>query len=499
VFLVSGGILKAENVTHFTAKDGLPDNNIRSIIEDADGRILIGTRYGGLAIYDNGQFTKVSSNDSLLSDHIRSMACDSSGRVWLGTSRGPVFIDGKDFHHVGWHNELLGAQVSACGVHPKGFFWFATSNGLTVYQYSNHRLNTKPPPAYITSITVNGEAFDALSLANLSYRQNNCVIEFVGISLRDANAVRYRYRLQGVDSRWSVPTPQRSVTLAALSPGSYSFEVKAINADGVASTVPAAISFTIHPPFWYRWWFIGGMSVALLAAFGSVVRYVSTQRLQRHVQFLEKEKAVQLELERTRERIARDLHDDVASTLGSVVIYSESLKRQMDNMGESAELAERIGSLSQEAQEAIGDIVWSTSPRHDSLKEMLARISDVTSDMCSASGLKYEITMPPILPDAILSNEVRKSLLLIFKEAMNNTVKHAKATSVRVAVTLSDGELRIAIIDDGVGFSPGSNDGVPRGHGLRNMARRAEEIGARFSLQSVPNQGTTIEMLHKMT
>jgi signal transduction histidine kinase len=171
----------------------------------------------------------------------------------------------------------------------------------------------------------------------------------------------------------------------------------------------------------------------------------------------------------------------------------------MDNMGESTELAERIGSLSLEAQEAIGDIVWSTSPMHDSLKELLTRISDVASDMCSATGLTYEITMPPTLPDVVLSNEVRKSLLLIFKEAMNNIVKHAGATSVSIAATLSSGELRITIADDGAGFSAEGHDGSPRGHGLRNMTRRAEEIGARFILRSAPGKGTTIEILHKMT
>ena len=130
---------------------------------------------------------------------------------------------------------------------------------------------------------------------------------------------------------------------------------------------------------------------------------------------------------------------------------------------------------------------------------MLTRISDVASDMCSASGIVCEITIPPNLPDVALSDEVRKSLLLIFKEAMNNIVKHAKATSVSIVTGLSTGELRLTIADNGTGFSTESSDGSPRGHGLRNMARRAEEIGAGFSLRTTPGKGTTIEIVYKMT
>jgi len=486
-------------IRHFTVRDGLPDNSIRSIMEDPDGRIWIGTRYGGLAIYENGMFTTMSTKDGLPSNHIRSIARDSSGTMWLGTSIGPVHIDARDHSQMGWNDELLGAQVSACGVYLKDLLWFASSTGLTVYQQAKHHPNRKAPPAYVTSFTVNGKLLDVLSPVQLSYQQNSCVIGYIGISLRNESAVRYRYRLEGADTSWSSPTSQRSVTFATLSPGEYRFDVRAINADGVASIVPAAIAFTINPPFWQRWWFLFGSGLALFIAFGSAVRYVSTQRLQRTVQRLEKERAVQLERERTRDRIARDLHDDVASTLGSVVIYSDSLKRQLDMKSESADLAERIGSLSLEAQEAIGDIVWSTSPLHDSLRELLARLSDVTADMCTAKGIRYVITVQQDLPDVTLSDEVRKSLLLIFKEAMNNVVKHAEAKSVAITVTFSAGELNLTIADDGRGFSLPANEGSVRGHGLRNMTRRAEEVGARFSLRSSRGQGTTIEIRQKMT
>jgi signal transduction histidine kinase len=369
---------------------------------------------------------------------------------------------------------------------------------MTLYDHSRHRVNTHPPPAYITSFVVNGEALEVASPLTLPYDRNTCVINFIGISLRDPDAVRYRYRLTGVDSAWSAPTAQRSVTFAALRPGTYRFEVRAINADGVESAAPATFSFTIHPPFWQRLWFIGGVAIVLLTGFAGAVRYISIQRLQRKVQELEKERAVQLERERTRDHIARDLHDDVASTLGSVVIYSESLKRQMEQQGQSAELADRIGSLSQEAQEALGDIVWSTSPTHDTLKDFLTRISDVTVEICSFRGIAYTLTMPSTVPDSVLQNDVRKNLLLIFKEAMNNIVKHSAATAIAVTAEVTSEGFRLTIADNGKGFAVEEHDVASRGHGLRNMRKRAEEIGADLTIHSAPGSGSSVAILLKM-
>jgi signal transduction histidine kinase len=340
---------------------------------------------------------------------------------------------------------------------------------------------------------------DVQGSPGLSYQQNNCVIDYVGISLRDENGVRYRFRLQGIDTAWGELTSRRSVTYASLPPGSYRFEVQAINADGISSTRPAVLSFSILPPFWQRWWFLVGAALALLLAFGSIVRYISTQRLLRRVQVLEREHAVQIERERTRDRIARDLHDDVASTLGSVVIYSESLKRRIQKDSESSDLTERISALSLEAQEALGDIVWSTSPTHDTLKELLTRIRDIASETCSARGIRYDISLPAEIPDITLAEEIRKSIFLIFKEAMNNVLKHAKAARVQITASLSGGRLRLVIIDDGMGIGGEAGNGSHRGHGLRNMAHRAKEIGAQFAVRSEPGKGTTIDMSYKMT
>lgn len=98
-------------------------------MEDNAGRIWIGTRYGGVAVFDSARLTIISTQNGLLSNHVRSMARDSTGMMWLGTSLGPMFVEGQDMRHMGWNNELLGTQVNACGSHPAGFLTFPPTFG----------------------------------------------------------------------------------------------------------------------------------------------------------------------------------------------------------------------------------------------------------------------------------------------------------------------------------------------------------------------------------
>ena len=476
LFLLPYGSSHDDTVMHFTTKNGLPDNSIRSITEDRDGRVWIGTRFGGLAVYEDGKFTTISTKDGLLSNHIRGMACDSTGTMWLGTSLGPMYINTRDNKRFGWNNELLGIRANACGVHAQGFLWFATSNGLTLYQHSKHRLNTNAPPVYITSFTVNGQSFDVGSPAALSYQQNNCVIGFVGISLRDESAVRYQYRLQGVDTSWGSPTSQRSVTFATLSPGTYAFEVKAINADGITSAAPAAVSFTIHPPFWQRWWFIA-LCVLAAAGVGYALYRYRIEKL--------------LEVERLRTRIASDLHDDIGSGLTRIAILSDMALKQSTQDEVSADSPMRtVGFVARELHEVMTDVVWAIGPEREGSGSPLRRIKVFATEMCEGAGVALRFSADEKLDQMVLTPQVRRAVLMIGKEAITNVVRHAMCTEVLVNLGASEKFFRISVEDNGKGFATGN---LPRMSGLVNMQRRAEKAGGSLKVLSTPGSGTRVE------
>ncbi|HXF99335.1 MAG TPA: two-component regulator propeller domain-containing protein [Bacteroidota bacterium] len=484
------GDWRKERMKKFTTADGLPDNGVRSMAEDDYGRLWIGTRYGGVAIYDGHRFQNLTARDGLLSNAIWSLSRGTGGTMWLGTSLGLMYIASDANHQTGWNPELVGNDTRLVRVDSIGRVWSIAGGLLSIYEPSKHEVNAVPPSIHLVQVTINARPVPLQTHLELAHDQNNIVLQYVGVSFR--GGVRYRHRLKGVEQDWSVPSPQREVSYAALSPGSYTFEVLAVNNDGVESAMPASASFTILPPFWRRPWFLVVAGLLFAGAFGGVVRYVSTQKLRQRVQELEKERAVQMEREHTRDRIARDLHDDVASTLGSVVIYSESLKRRLPQHGEASELAGRISALSQEAQDAIGDIVWSTAPQHDTLEELLTRMKDITASVCTARNIMYTIAVDSDIPAVRLRDDVRRNLFLIFKESMNNIIKHSGASTVQLQAEYRDAVLHLVIRDNGKGFDTTAES--QRNHGLRNMHKRAEQVGGQFSITSKMGEGTLVEV-----
>ena len=155
-------------------------------------------------------------------------------------------------------------------------------------------------------------------MRDLAPHQNQVQIDYFGLSPATGELLRYQYQLEGTDSAWTAPTPERTVNYAELAPGSYRFLVRAVNADGQASQVPASVTFTILPPVWKRWWFLTTLALLAIASGYAVHRYRVTRLL---------------EIERLRTRIASDLHDDLGSSLTQISILSEIVRTQLANPG----------------------------------------------------------------------------------------------------------------------------------------------------------------------
>ncbi len=469
-------------VSRFTTAEGLPDNEVRAVIQDREGKIWVGTRTGGLAIYANGAFKSISVRDGLVSNAIWAMAEDDRGRIWLATAQGVQTVDSRTFRPDPVKEDLIGAPAASIGIYRNQFVWFVTQDALHVYEFSRSRPNLVPPLVYITKFQVNARDQDLHARLEFAHHQNHCTIDFVGISFTAEKAVRYQWRLLGVETDWHEPTPQHTVTLAGLGPGHYTFEVRAINADGVMSTNPARLSLTIVPPFWQRWWFRLAVVVTIAGVLLSIYKY-RIARLR--------------EIEHIRARIAADLHDELASSLASVRLYSEVLQRQIPNPSEETQnLLGRIRDLSEEVMEGIGHIIWSVDPRHDQLSDLLDYIQRQARQLCAAAGILLHTQWPEKLKSLSLPPAQRRSIYLILKEALTNALRHARCSEVELACTANDGMLEFVLRDNGGGFDLSVSKG---GHGLANMRRRAAEIGAQLEIESQPGAGTVLRLHLKMT
>ncbi len=477
-----GGLamLPSENWQHatlrtYTTADGLPDNKIRSIISDSDGRLLVGTRLGGLAILDGDKFRTLTTRDGLLSNTIWCMARDTRGKIWLGTNLGVQSFDPRTNGDFWTNKEFYGMRASGCGVFKDEYVWMATE-GLTIYRYPGKDVvQHVPPPTHITRIAVNGHPIRLESDQEFLHNQNNITVSFVGISFRDERLNRYQYRLLENDRDWQPLTKQTSVNYAALKPGTYTFEVKAISADGIESTKPAIFSFTILSPFWMRWWFIVLVAICLIALILLVYQYRVNQLLK---------------IERMRTRIATDLHDDIGASLTRIALFSEVAKEEAEKASPRLmEMAEKIGMNARELLDSVGTLVWSIDPRHDRFEDVLTHLKNFAQEMLSMKGIEYTFTVQEEATRVRLPLDARKNLLLIFKEAINNIVKHSRCQNVAINLELRDGAFHMSIADDGRGLA---STILRPGHGLMNMRNRAESIGGTFDIQTEKDHGVTI-------
>jgi signal transduction histidine kinase len=299
---------------------------------------------------------------------------------------------------------------------------------------------------------------------------------FVAIDFSPGATMRYQYMLDGIDRDWSAPTDQRTVNYANLSPGAYRFLLRAVNAEGSISTHPAAVSFTILPPLWQSWWFelLAAAAVAGLAY--GVYRYRVAQLLA---------------LERVRMRIATDLHDDIGSSLSHIVLLSEVARRQAGQDSVVAESLRRIAGVSGELVDSMSDIVWAINPQKDRLRDMLLRMRHFAGEVFLARGLPFQFQAFGGDPDLRLGIEMRRQILLIFKEAVHNIVRHSYCTEASIEFGIEGEHLLLRLRDNGRGFEVSQETD---GHGLMSMRQRAKDLQGEIEIVSRDGQGTTIAL-----
>lgn len=195
-----------------------------------------------------------------------------------------------------------------------------------------------------------------------------------------------------------------------------------------------------------------------------------------------------LEIEKVRNNLARDLHDDIGSTLSSINILSQVALNEKN--GNVQNYLKRIGDQSARIMEDIGDMVWSVNPHNDSIKEVVTHMREFASEILESKNITYHFT-EQITQGIKLTPEQRKNLFLVFKEAINNAAKYSEASRIDIMLQQAGQNLIMRITDNGKGFDA---DHVKSGNGLRNQRERANEVKGVFSVKSVAGEGTMAEL-----
>ena len=214
----------------------------------------------------------------------------------------------------------------------------------------------------------------------------------------------------------------------------------------------------------------------------------------RAAEFEQKAKTDRLrELEQVRRRIAADLHDDIGSSLTQISIFSEVLQQRVDKTNERVlEPLEFIAGSSRELVEAMSDIVWAINPQKDFLGELSGKMRRFASDVFAARNIAFTFDAAGLDDKLALGANLRREICLIFKESVNNIVKHAECSKVEIELSINDAEIRLRLHNDGAGFDVGK---ITDGHGLVSMKQRAEGLGGTLEITSSKTTGTTTTLI----
>lgn len=468
--------------------NSLKGNSINGMLEDRNGIYWI-TTDKGLNRFDmqKNQFRIYGTEEGLNDDNINSITEDKQGILWMCTPDGissfnPVT---KNFINYDEQNGLPKGINGSITTLDNGSILAGGDGFILKFNPSEFKIFSSAPPIYITQMSVAGsplsfqKPLEQSGTIVLEYPQNSFSCTFTAPNFFNSHSVKYAYRLTGVDEDWVQSGNRNFLSYANLAAGTYVLHIKAANGDGVWNEKGIELKIAVLPPFWKTWWFLSLLFCSFIVFFYALYRHRLNQVLQ---------------IEKLRNKISLDLHDDIGSTLSSISILSEIALHQKTE-SDTKETLKEIKDNSISLMERMDDIVWSINPKNDSLESLFLRMKIFAAKLFEAKGIDYKINIDENIKQIPVGIEYRRHIYLIMKEAINNLVKYSNCTKATIAVSYHTSILTVAIEDNGNGYDLNK---ITFGNGLHSMKKRAEAMKGEIHTTSGINNGTSVKLRVKI-
>jgi ligand-binding sensor domain-containing protein/signal transduction histidine kinase len=522
--------LKDGQCVHFGKKEGLANESIWSLCADSDGTIWIGTCGGGLSRWQNEKITTWTTRNGLINDVICQILEDKKGDLWLG-SYGGIFCLGKSQLAAATNADSLiqcigydksdGLPSIECvgGFQPSGYrsrdgrLWFPTVKGFAIVSPDKVVKNPLAPPVIIEDVIADGTALwpdpnqagasDSSGVLKIPPGKQRLEFKYTALSLTAPEKVRFKYKLDGLESHWQDAGGKRTIEYSRIPPGNYQFEVIACNNDDVWNDQGATLALIVLPYFWQTEWFMALVILMILGSVAGSVRYVVKQKLQRRIEHVEQERAIEAE----RGRIANDIHDDLGSGLTEIVILSELAENSEVSRDAVQADVRKITNKARALTQSLDEIVWAMNLQNDTLDSFVTYSCNFAQEYLQLAKIRCRLIVPAHLPNVPLTADIRHNLFMVLKEALNNIVKHADATEIWIQIAVEPKTFIFSVKDNGKGFDFDSKldrdagsqtDNTSRSlgkNGLLNMRQRVGNIGGQLRFQSESGHGTQIELI----
>lgn len=425
---------KVKNV--YTTKDGLSNNCIYRIFP-LSNHTLLGTSNNGLSVI---RLDSISSVDT--------------------------YFYGDGLHGNGFE-QLCGYQLDE-------LIYAGGPDGFSVVNTRLLGLKTEHPRLYLKNVKIvtNEDVLDTSNLflpkITIPNHALQTTINFAALNFKNPERTTYQYKIEELGNEWIDIGNQRFVDLLGLAPGTYTLQLKAYNETNNAS-LPVTLLLHFLPKWHQTPWFRGSILATLIAIVFLLQRYRIFQ--------IRKQQQI-------RREIANDLHDDIGSTLNSLKIFTHLAQFEPENKDHLSQIEDSITN----ATVGLRDMLWVLDDTQDSAYELIERIKKFALPICQANGINFK-TEINVLTEKSITKNVKRNLLLIAKESINNSIKYASCDNINVSFIQTRREMSLIISDNGVGFDMSQ---VSPERGLENIEYRSKQIN--FNCKVSSDDGTRIEI-----
>jgi len=478
--------LFCNNIMDSLLSYGVTKRWINGIKQDKNGRIWVAIDAAGLLRIemkskDQFQFKLFNTTNGLNSTIINNIQVDKSNEFWFlnyGLLHFNPYSESSKLYDISnGLNENLGFDRSIY-IDYENILYIGSNGKFETYDLNEFNFSENDIKLVIESIEINGQDYicdygsDKKKTLQLTANQNNITFCYATICFQDVAEIKFRYKLDGFDKDWILATKSQEAKYTNLPAGEYTFTLQVMN-HGVWLKKQVELKVHIPQHFYKTIWFIGLVIITVLLLIYMFFQYRIRQMMK---------------VENIRKTIARDLHDDIGSTLSSISIMSDVLLHKPKN-SDPTEKITLIGKNASLMLEKMDDIIWTVNPVNDSFKNLELRIREFAIPLFESKNIDFNIQFDRKLSAIQLPMEKRHDIYLIIKEAVNNLVKYSACESCVLKFYTDTRGLCIFISDNGIGFDV---DSPSQRNGIKNMHKRAEQIGASFHIKSNIGLGTEI-------
>ncbi|MDB6008577.1 MAG: integral rane sensor signal transduction histidine kinase [Gammaproteobacteria bacterium] len=466
-----------------------------------DGTAYVSTNFG-LEVLRNSKIQVMDTRNGLPCEVLYDTLFDRHENLWLYMQCGLVRISRDDLSK--WFSDssvvvptilldaedgtdALDAPFGGSARTRDGVLWFANSSSLQKFNPEASTGAGRPPPVQIEQFMADGKYYGIDRPIKLPASTGNIQIDYAGLSFVAPDKVRFRYKLDGFDRDWREVGSRREAIYTTLAPASYGFHVIASDSSGVWNDVGADLRFDLAPAFHQTVWFRLLCAMLILGLLWLIlkarVRQVAGRvRLKQSIQYSE------------RLRIARQLHDSFLQNMqGLMIRFSSAAKavpRELPVRRVIDDLLDRSDDIIAEARHSIQDL----REREKQTLELAQEISALSQELGSEESVP--VTVLTNGEPYELNSDAHENVLLIVREALINSFKHASPRAIEVQVDYRKTEFKLAVRDDGRGIDENVIKLGREGHwGLHGMRERAASIHGKLLILSKIGAGTEIEIV----